>query len=221
MSAFFKKYRLPIFGVAALILLLIAGLALRACVPNYGEVAGPMLVCIDPGHGFTDTGAISPDGTRYEKDDVLRLALAVQSLLEQRGVAVIMTREDDTVYPTLEERCDIANDAEATHFVSLHRNSGGGRGIEVWVPSDPLRVEEEMAEAIRAALVEAGVQHDRGVKSGTASDPDSDYLVNRGTDMPSCLVEVGFIDNDLDNEMFDTHFADYAAAIADAIASLA
>ena len=43
-------------------------------------------ICLDPGHGGTDSGALL--GKRYEKDDVLRLALAVKPLLEAQGVGV-------------------------------------------------------------------------------------------------------------------------------------
>lgn len=50
-------------------------------------------ICLDPGHGGTDPGALL--GKRYEKDDVLRLALAVKPLLEAQGLGVVMTRTDD------------------------------------------------------------------------------------------------------------------------------
>ncbi len=45
----------------------------------------------------------------------------------------------------------------------------------------------------------------------------SDYLVNSATDMPSCLVEMGFITTERDNELFDKNLEKYAAAVAEGI----
>ena len=45
------------------------------------------IVAIDPGHGGRDPGAVSQG--RQEKDDVLRLALTVGTILEQNGIAPI------------------------------------------------------------------------------------------------------------------------------------
>ena len=82
------------------------------------EVVGT--VCIDAGHGGSDTGAISPDGSLYEKDDNLKLALKVKEYLESMNLNVVMTRTDDT-YVVLNERCKIANTNNVDLFVSLHK----------------------------------------------------------------------------------------------------
>ncbi|MCI8352006.1 MAG: N-acetylmuramoyl-L-alanine amidase, partial [Oscillospiraceae bacterium] len=50
--------------------------------------------CIDPGHGGSDPGAVN--GTRKEKDDVLRLAKKIKPLLEGQGHTVLLTRENST-----------------------------------------------------------------------------------------------------------------------------
>ena len=50
-------------------------------------------VFIDPGHGGTDPGAVH--NGRQEKDDVLRLALAVGRILEDNGVDVVYSRTED------------------------------------------------------------------------------------------------------------------------------
>ena len=63
-------------------------------------------ICLDPGHGGTDPGALL--GKRYEKDDVLRLALAVKPLLEAQGLGVDMTRPADNAVPSLSARCQRA-----------------------------------------------------------------------------------------------------------------
>ena len=197
--------------------LLVVAILIAVCVIAFsGGDKGEFIVCLDAGHGDHDVGALSLDETRQEKDDNLAMALAVRDILEQQGIKVVMTRDDDT-FLSLKERCDIANDADATLFVSLHRNSGGGSGVEVWISSDEPRTDKKLATKILDGLTDVGVTSDRGVKSGTAADPSSDYGVNKSTDMPSCIVELGFIDSDADNAFLDENFDAYANAIANAI----
>ena len=76
---------------------------------TYAEKSGNT-VCIDAGHGGYDVGATN--GERYEKDDNLRLAKAVEAELKARGINTIMTRSDDT-YVSLEDRCKTANKKKA------------------------------------------------------------------------------------------------------------
>jgi len=79
-----------------------------------------ILIVIDPGHGGWDNGA-SWEG-RLEKDDNLRLGLAVGDQLAVMGIPFLMTRDTD-VFVTLADRATMANEAGANLFVSLHRNS--------------------------------------------------------------------------------------------------
>ena len=74
-------------------------------------------IVIDPGHGGSDPGA-NYNGRR-EKNDVLRLALAVGKKLEEKGQNVSYTRVDDTAYTPF-ERAVMANTANADFFLSLH-----------------------------------------------------------------------------------------------------
>jgi len=176
-------------------------------------------ICIDAGHGGSDTGAISADGSAIEKDDNLKLALKVQEYLEQMNLTVVMTRTDDTTVE-LNERCRIANDANADLFVSLHRNSAentSAYGVEVWVHNSRPNIDVRLANNILNSLESVGVQENRGVKFGYRGDSTQNYRVNRLTNMPSCLVETGFISNEQDRELFETSLDDYARAIAEAI----
>ena len=65
-----------------------------------------------------------------------------------------------------------------------------------------------------------GLSDDRGVRSGTANNPNTNYYVLGNTDMPSCLIEMGFITAKEDNRLLDTYHDAYARAIADGIASI-
>jgi N-acetylmuramoyl-L-alanine amidase len=92
-------------------------------------------IVIDPGHGGHDTGTIGPTGL-MEKDLCLDVALRVGKLIQQRlpSAEVVYTREDDTFIP-LEQRTEIANDARADLFLSVHANSSPdhkARGIETY-----------------------------------------------------------------------------------------
>lgn len=83
-------------------------------------------VMIDAGHGGTkDPGAVFED--RMEKDDTLRLALAVGRILEENGVNAVYTRTTD-VYDTPYQKAEMGNEAEADYFVSLHRNAASEPG---------------------------------------------------------------------------------------------
>src|SRR6266480_303856 len=92
-------------------------------------------IVIDPGHGGHDTGTIGPTGL-MEKDLCLDVALRLGKIIEQRlpGADVVYTRSDDTFVP-LEERTNIANQAKADLFISIHANSSrdtDARGIETY-----------------------------------------------------------------------------------------
>jgi N-acetylmuramoyl-L-alanine amidase len=182
------------------------------------EVTGT--ICIDAGHGGSDTGAISDSGL-LEKDDNLELALKVQQCLETLNLDVVMTRSDDSSVE-LNERCRIANTAKADLFVSLHRNSStdeDANGVEVWIHSSQPPIDTALADSIISELASVGIQSNRGVSTGYRGDDSDDYRVNRLTTMPSCLVETGFISNSTDRELYSTHLDDYAQAIANAIYS--
>lgn len=176
------------------------------------------VVCIDPGHGGTDVGALGVDG-RYEKDDNLKLSLAVAKELRKSGIQVVLTRSDDSTV-SLDERSNIANDANAELFVSLHRNqaaSNTAQGVEVWIHTSASDKSYSIASSILEAMEDVGISQNRGVRIGTQGDTDSNYAVIRQTNMTSMIVETGFVSNEEDLELFDEHLDEYADAIADAI----
>ena len=167
-------------------------------------------VILDAGHGGTDPGAVFQG--RQEKDDNLRLALAVGEELQRRGIPVDYTRTED-VYQTPFEKASIANNSGADFFVSFHRNSSPEEnqysGVEVLV-YDKTGKKLDMAENIVGAMGEVGFQ-EIGVKERPG------LVVLRKTRMPALLVEAGFINSDEDNELFDAQFEQMVEKIADAI----
>ncbi len=175
------------------------------------------VVCLDPGHGGKDVGATYSNKSRLEKDDNLTLALKVKEYLETQDIKVVMTRDTDK-YVSLKERCRKANKSKADLFVSLHRNSSdSGSGMEVWIKDNPTAEEYRLGKSILSALVDESGLTNRGVKKGFRDSSGNNYYVNANTNMPSCLVEVGFISNKIDNENFDKNIEKYAKAISTAI----
>ncbi len=174
----------------------------------------PVQVVIDPGHGGSDIGA--QYNGRFEKNDNLEIALLVCENLRDMGVEACLTRNNDK-FVELKDRCTLANRRNAELFVSLHRNSAeGANGVEIWVSSDSPKADTALAENILTALDAVGISENRGVKSGYARG-EGNYYVNSQTDMPSCLVELGFINSETDNALFDENIQVYAEAMAEAI----
>ena len=170
----------------------------------------PYRVVVDAGHGGSDPGAVYQN--RQEKDDVLRLALAVGEILEDNGIDVVYTRTTD-VYDTPFEKAMKGNRADADIFLSLHRNATASpnkaTGIMSLVYSDE-GVPAELARNINTNLSALGFR-DLGVVERPG------LVVLRRTEAPSVLVEAGFIDNPADNEQFDAQFNEIAAGIANGV----
>lgn len=175
-------------------------------------------IFIDPGHGGSSIGASYKE--RKEQDDCLRLSFAVRDiLLTQEGISVKMSREGNTNL-SITSRCAEANLWGADYFISIHRNAfepNKAKGVEVWVYSKVAVGGDtyNMADNIVNRICESTPFADRGTKLGAPSYKD--YGVNRLAKMSSCLLEVGFIDSDSDNAIFDGYFAEIALAIAKAV----
>ena len=184
------------------------------------DVKNNITVCIDPGHGYDDVGTASADGKRLEKDDNLAISLVLQKKLENFGVKVVMTRTDDTNL-SMADRCKIGNDSKADFLLCMHRNSYSGEetvnGVEIWVNNCKSEEDDVLANNIRNKLVDAGIANNRGVQYGFLNYPTTNYYINADTVMPSCLIELGFMTDDIDNTLFDEKKEQYAAGIAEAV----
>ena len=165
------------------------------------------LVVIDSGHGGSDPGAVYRG--RREKDDTLRLTLAVGEILQENGIEVLYTRTTD-VYLSPYERAVEANQAGVDFFLSIHRNSYPTDNEVMGVESliyDLSGLKYQMAQEINEQLETVGFV-DLGVKARP------NLVVLKRTRMPAVLVEAGFINSETDNKLFDSNFQDIAQAIA-------
>ena len=170
----------------------------------------PYTIMLDAGHGGRDPGAVY--NGRQEKDDSLALTLAIGELLQERGVDVLYTLTTD-VYESPYQKAMEANAAGADFFISIHRNSSPEANIYSGVESlvyNKSGIKLEMAENINEQLEAVGF-----VNLGVKERPG--LVVLRRTRMPAVLVEVGFINSDTDNMLFDNNFNDIALGIAEGI----
>ena len=178
---------------------------------------------IDPGHGGPDGGAESRDGTQ-EKDITLNIARYLRDYLNEAGALVIMTRETDTDLASsstkglskrkledLKNRVSLANESMADFYISIHLNSIGSerwRGAQTFFyPVNKLN--EEMAKSIQESLIINLQNTDR------TPLPRNDILVLKYVEMPSTMVEVGFLSNPEEAKLLKDK--DYQRKIAFAI----
>ena len=168
------------------------------------------LVALDAGHGGANPGAMY--GGRKESEDALNLVLAIGPILEASGIDVYYTRTTD-IFETPYQKAQEANEVGADYFVSIHRNSSPYpnqySGIESLVYNRYSQA-AVMAYNINAQLEKVGF-----INLGVNERPN--LIVLNSTQMPAVLVEVGFINTDADNYLFDTRFDEIAQAIADGI----
>lgn len=171
-----------------------------------------LTVVLDPGHGGGQPGCVI--GDLEEKDIAMSITKRLKEELERLGFDVVLTRSTDADVD-LSERARIANEAEGDCFVSIHCNSyedDSVSGLECFY----FRSEEgqKLAELISKATA-AGEIDTREVKEGN-------FQVLRETDMPSVLVEVGYMTNprELTNLASQPYQENLAHAIADGIVEM-
>lgn len=147
--------------------------------------SGRLVVVVDPGHGGPDPGAVGVGGLQ-EKEIVLDIGIKVANLLQQQGIQAVLTRQDDRDLD-LEPRVQMAEQVNATAFVSIHANAislsrPDISGLETYYYQSGA----ELAQAIHQNVLAATGIPDRRVRTAR-------FYVLRRTSMPSVLVEVGFV----------------------------
>lgn len=163
--------------------------------PTPTPVAG--IIVIDAGHGGEDNGAAYYD--ECEKDIALEYALKLKEKLEIKDYLVIVTRDDDS-YLSLDDRLFIANEAKADILISLHVNSyytdTSVYGFEILYGSD--RADSKLLAGV---ILPKALQYIDTKSRG--SKPRSDLTLLVSSEMPSVLIELGFITNE--NELTNLH----------------
>lgn len=189
------------------------------------HATGGMTICLDPGHGGSDSGATA-FGAK-ESDLTLKIAQYCKEELAKYDVNVVMTRTTDTrlseeAAMDLKNRVEVAKKAGASYFISIHINSAqnsAAHGAEVYYPNTSGNKNlstngQNLAKAIQKQLTALGL-YDRGIKirnytdGTTSSNPnssDQDYYgvirYAKQANITGLIVEHCFISN---KEEFDKY----------------
>jgi N-acetylmuramoyl-L-alanine amidase len=195
-------------------------------------VGNVQTVVLDAGHGGHDKGQVSRYGA--EKDFALDVARKLRTILQAKGLKVIMTREGDYFVP-LEVRAKIANSARNSIFVSVHFNATNddpnATGFEIFsftprgAPStsdanvnarsfnmQPGSSVDAQSVALSACIYHSLLGHlpeyDRGIKRAR-------FAVLRLTKVPAVLIEGGFLTERGESKLISNK--DWRAKLAGAI----
>ena len=170
-----------------------------------GRLNGKTII-VDAGHGGTDIGAQSLAGNKvYEKDITLAVAKTLQRILEQKGVNVIMTRNNDVDVSKYQRLELYYRHPEAAFFISLHADDTG-KGVRdrqtrtgqivFFHKKDP--AEMLLATCIKQELAQRNLLPPVQVKTDT--DPENENNLSSGfvvlqIDRYATLIEMGYITN--------------------------
>lgn len=209
-------YRKHVLCAAMLLLLSITVLSLSlrcTAVPafSYTEMTTDEIIVLDAGHGGSDGGAVSADGT--PEDDInLAIVLRLRDLFALMGRQTVLTRtgENSLADPdsaTLRQekvsdtknRVALINSVSNGHLISIHQNTLPGHpsvhGAQVFYGK--VADSDARAAAVQQALnsvINAGNEK-------TAKPIGSDIYIMAHADCPAILVECGFLSNSAETRL--------------------
>ena len=173
-------------------------------------------VIIDAGHGGNDPGAFH--GDYREKDQTLGIAKRLQVKLTEKNIHSIMTRDKDE-YIQLLHRVEIAKKIKDNAvFISLHLNasrSHTGSGFESFVFSRNSGNNKELQDVLHEAIAKISANYrikDRGKKEA------SFIVLKQIKHIPAILLELFFIDADIEKIKGSNYYSEIATVIATTIA---
>lgn len=172
----------------------------RQDIHSWSWVIGNKSIVVDAGHGGVDPGAVSESQT-LEKDITLAVAKYLKQFIAQGGGKAIMVREEDKDLGTsqgllqrkredLAQRIQLAADAQADVFLSIHVNSFPNKkltGPQVFYHTDSV-TGKELAQQIQKEL--------NGVANGTRiAKSNQDYFILKKSTQAAVTIELGFLSN--------------------------
>lgn len=186
------------------------GLVAVAAV-NRAKAEAERVIVIDPGHGGMDGGCVF-DGV-LEKDINRQIANKVAKNLRDMGYKVKLARAGDS-YIEKADRVELANSENALLYVSIHQNScevSSVSGIETWYGENDLTNESRrLAQFVQQETISSTGAVCRELVS------DNEMCVINKSNMPSCLIETGFLSNKAEREKLCTE--EYREQVAEGIA---
>lgn len=222
MSKLSKKI---IFGIISLALIIVSIIEIKTASEDVIKLMPitSKTIIVDAGHGGIDPGAMTDDQSIKEKDVNLKIAKKVKELIEASGAAVILTRNDDTSLYTeeagktirqkynenLRNRKKIIDESSADMFVSIHLNKfqqSKYYGAQTFYPEGK-EDDKELATYIQSELKRVvDNTNNRQIK------PRNDIYLIKDNEIPSTLVECGFLSNDKEAKLLnDEEYQDQIA----------
>ena len=167
-------------------------------------------VVIDPGHGGYDTGASY--GGFEEKDINIVISEKLKKSLENYGITVFLTRDEDS-FLSLAERIEIINSIKPNVVISIHGNalvtSHAIRGVETyyWTAQS-----QRLAYYVQRSILTHLKIPDHFIRKAR-------FYVLRHTSSPAVLAELGFLSNHEDRQLLTSLSTqdEYAKALSEAI----
>lgn len=202
-----KKEKILISLICVIIMVSILMIINKNADESIETIAVPVtgkVIILDAGHGKPDEGAESRAGTT-EAETNLKITLKVQSLLEQSGATVILTRSDENAIYDLDKstlrekkisdihnRVKIGNESSADIFVSIHLNKIPENQYWGWQTFYKSGNEEstKLAKCLQKSLNEAIEKENKRV----AMKLDNVYIIKH-VEIPISIVECGFLSN--------------------------
>lgn len=173
-----------------------------------------VLLVIDPGHGGEDPGKVGVNNA-LEKDINLQIAQKLKDLLEEKGIQIVMTREDDFVPESknedLQKRVELINELSPDIVLCVHQNSFTDQtvaGPQVFYHGDS-EISKKIAQTLQEELWLVDEEHQRQIKG------NENYYMLSQTQVPTIIVECGFLSNEEDAKKLTTE--EYQEQIAQAI----
>ena len=186
-------------SIFVLLVIIVSGLYFTIQKQNTVETMLPVnskVIILDAGHGGWDPGKTGTQGDN-EKNIILQIAQKLKQYLEQGGAVVYMTRNSDEALgekkgEDMKERKRIANESEGERFISIHQNAfpkGSAKGAQVFYhkqSQEGKKLAEEIQKSLKKYVDDENI---REVKENT------NYYILKKTELPSALVECGFLSN--------------------------
>lgn len=214
-----KKVELVLM-VLLLAALLGAAKYLKNSVSSDKVETGKNVIVVDCGHGGDDPGKVGVNDA-LEKDINLKIGKLVKERLEKKGFEVVMTREKDEMLDgegsnnkkvqDMKARVALINKTAPVLAVSVHQNSyhePNVKGAQVFYYSHSAEA-EKAAKAVQEAFLAVDADNKRQAKA------DSSYYLLKRTEVPTIIVECGFLSHPEEAELLADE--EYQKKIADAI----
>ncbi len=152
------------------------------------------IIVIDPGHGDEDIGAAGP-GDVHEKDAALDISLHLEKMLTEKGAKPIMVRTEDQNEP-LYDRTAPSFNKDADLFISVHHNAHAHGAEAVDTHGIMTLYNYDHNEALADIMLETV---SKKMELPAMWTWERDIAVLRHTEIPSVLVEAGYMKHPEDN----------------------